>query len=293
MEWPLAQDDEHVGELVEAARRSGSRAIVGLQGRLAPPVVKLKELIQEGRIGKILSSEVRAAGGSVDRETLASGLKYFADKSIGGNVFTIGLGHRKFHLLHSPKPLLTASVFDQVQYVLGDLTNINSHLQLQRPNIRLRDPSTNTITETIKSNVPDLIYATASIAPSPSTDPDASLLIRFRRGQPFKGEPALVWTINGEKGELRLIAQGGTTLHASAYTDPVTMDVHDFETDEVQSVEWEWEEWQKELPMVGRSVAKVYERFAEGNLEGLATFEDASLPHRQLNGMLARWNGGE
>ena len=110
VEWPLAQDDEHVKELVEEAKKSGSRTVVGVQGRLAPPVVKLQELIQEGKIGKVLSSEVRGFGGSVDRELLASGLKYFTQREVGGNVFTIGFGHCMFNELASVAPLTSSSV---------------------------------------------------------------------------------------------------------------------------------------------------------------------------------------
>lgn len=93
VEWPLAQDNSHAEELARSARESGSQTIVGLQGRVAPPVVKLRHLLQQGRIGQVLSSEIHAAGGTMDRDLLSPGLKYFTDKAIGGNVFTIGLGH--------------------------------------------------------------------------------------------------------------------------------------------------------------------------------------------------------
>ncbi|CAM1508617.1 Fc.00g054650.m01.CDS01 [Cosmosporella sp. VM-42] len=274
VEWPLAQDYEHVEQLVASAKESGSRTVVGVQGRLAPPVVKLRDLIQQGRIGKVLSSEVRAAGGSMDRDLLSSGIKYFTQSAVGGNVFTIGFGH----------------LFDQVQHVLGELVDIRPHLQLQRPHVKIRDPATNEVTETVKSDVPDLILATASLAGSENTQDSASVLLRFRRGQPFKGEPALVWTINGEKGEIRLVNQGGTTLHAGGYSQPVTIDVHDFETDEVKSVPWEWQDWQNELPDVARSVGAVYERFAEGDDKNVPSFEDALVRHKQLNEILASWS---
>lgn len=99
VEWPLAQDVKHVSELVEAAKKSGSTTIMGMQGRLAPPVVKIKETLESGRIGKVLSSEIRMFGGSNDREILPTGLKYFADSSVGGNIFTIGYGHSKSHVI--------------------------------------------------------------------------------------------------------------------------------------------------------------------------------------------------
>jgi len=95
VEWPLAQDEKRARELVQAARGGGGRTLVGMQGRVAPPVVKLQQLIGEGRIGKVLSSEVRAFGGSHDRERLAVGLKCFTELDIGGNIVTIGFGHCK------------------------------------------------------------------------------------------------------------------------------------------------------------------------------------------------------
>ena len=65
----------------------------GMQGRVAPPVVKLKQLLDDGRIGRVLSAEVRAFGGSHDREALAEGLRCFTELDVGGNIVTIGFGH--------------------------------------------------------------------------------------------------------------------------------------------------------------------------------------------------------
>lgn len=96
IEWPLAQDVKHAKELVEAAKKSGSKTVVGVQGRYAPPIVKLKEVLDSGAIGEVLSSEIVAAGGTGDRVKLAHKLEYFTDKSVGGNPITIGLGHCKF-----------------------------------------------------------------------------------------------------------------------------------------------------------------------------------------------------
>lgn len=93
VEWPLANNVERAKELAETVKAKGAKSIVGLQGRLAPPVVRLRELLEEGAIGKVLSSEVRGAGGTNDRASLPPGLAYFTDRSVGGNVYTIGFGH--------------------------------------------------------------------------------------------------------------------------------------------------------------------------------------------------------
>ncbi|KAF4430548.1 hypothetical protein F53441_13952 [Fusarium austroafricanum] len=273
-EWPLAQDVKHVRELVEAAEESGAKTLVGLQGRFAPAIVKVKDIVREGRIGKVVSAELHAAGGTNDREILPSSLEYFTQRAIGGNIFTIGLGH----------------IFDQFQYIIGDITNFKSTLHNQRPNIRVRDPATSEITHTTTSNVPDIILTTGRLDESPTAQKDAAVSIRFRRGQPFPGSPALTITINGEKGEIRLQVFGGTSLHASGYGKPVVLEVHDFETDKVEEVQWKWEEWQEEIPIIGRSVAMVYERFADGGEEGLVSFGEALKRHEQLEGLLKEWD---
>jgi hypothetical protein len=99
------------------------------------------------------------------------------------------------------------------------------------------------------------------------------------------------WTINGEKGEIRLTAEGGTTLHADAHAASVVIEVHDLQTNEVSRVDWQWQPWQLELPISARSTGMLYEAFAEpGNLQ-YPTFDDALVRHKQLDAMLSKWGG--
>jgi predicted dehydrogenase len=183
-------------------------------------------------------------------------------------------------------------VWDQIQFVHGDATAIQSRLHVQFPQAKLRDPASNTIVKTVTSDVPDLVIAAGALPASPTTQPGAPLLVRFRRGQPaFDDEPPLVWSVTGEKGEIRLTSPAGTTLHAFAHTEAVRLEVRDFATatGEVERIEWRWEGWQEELPLVGRSIAALYEAFADGE-ERYATFDDALGRHEQLEGMLIAWD---
>lgn len=93
VEWPLAQDAKHARELAELGRQAGGRSVVGLQGGRAPVARRLKQVLAEGRIGKVVSVELRAFGGSVDREVLPEGLEYWTKRVIGGNIYTIGFAH--------------------------------------------------------------------------------------------------------------------------------------------------------------------------------------------------------
>lgn len=96
IEWPLTHDVERSRELTELAATKGSRTMVGLQGQLTPIITRIKDILDESSLGKVLSSEVRAYGGTNDREKAADGLRYFADRKIGGNIFMIGFAHCEF-----------------------------------------------------------------------------------------------------------------------------------------------------------------------------------------------------
>ncbi|KDN62934.1 putative oxidoreductase family protein [Colletotrichum sublineola] len=270
VEWPLAENAGRARELADAARASGARTVVGVQGWFAPALLKVRDLLKEGRIGKVLSSEVRSAGGSVDREIIPTGLKYFTQREIGGNVVTIVFAH----------------LFDQIQYVVGEATIQHSHAQIQRPNVRIRDSATQQIVETASTDVPDFLAVTATLPASDFVAPNATLLARFRRGQPFPGDPQLAWTLHGERGEIRLTSQDTAALQAFADGDAVRIEVHDFASDKVERVAWGWEDWQTELPVPARCIGAVYDVFAQGEgAAGLASFDDALRRHEQLAGL--------
>jgi len=180
---------------------------------------------------------------------------------------------------------LTLSVFDWVKSVVGETADAKGHFQLQRPETKIRE-SDGTI-KTAKSDVPDLVSVIATLEESPTVRKGATFQARFRRGQPFPGEVPLWFAINGEKGEIRLTSSAGTSLHSSADTEALKIEVHDFETDEVERVHWDWEDWQKELPVVARSIGSIYEEFAKGEKGLYPTFEDALALHEQLEGIIA------
>ena len=99
VEWPIAANIEDVNTLVEAAKKSGSRVMIGLQRRWHPAVVKVKQLISHGELGKVLSSDVKAYQGMFDPGY--GSYIYFADRKIGGNPMTIIPAHSKLRHLRS------------------------------------------------------------------------------------------------------------------------------------------------------------------------------------------------
>ncbi|KAI0187498.1 oxidoreductase family protein [Astrocystis sublimbata] len=250
IEWPLAENFE--AALALTGGRRVDHSIIGLQGRVSPIVLKLKEVLRSGRIGRVLSSEVRAFANLGRRDSLAETVSYFADRKVGGNHITIAYAH----------------TVDYVHDVLGEFDGgFQSRMQLQRPVLRLRDANGVTTEREIRSDVPDLLVVHGKLAKGSGSGSgidiadDATLSLTFRSGQQFKGTPGFVWTINGSKGELRVTANGAY-IHSDSYKDPVEIALHDHATDDVGSIAWDWQDWQKALPRHARPVAELYERFA-------------------------------
>ncbi|KAH8747597.1 hypothetical protein F5883DRAFT_242934 [Diaporthe sp. PMI_573] len=270
VEWPLAHNVQHARELSDAARQSGSRTVVGNQGRIAPIVLKAKEVLQQGRIGKVLRSDFEAVGGPFDGDVLPIYYKFLVQKAIGGNAMTISFSH----------------LWDQVQSVLGEAINVRSNVEINHPLIRVIDPGRMTLVETVKADVPDLITTISLLTPSDSVADGAELHGRFRRGQPHDGETPLVWTITGEKGELKLVSNGSFALHATAYSRPVTLEARDFTTNKVERINWSWSEWQERLPMASRNVGALYEAFADQLQLPIQTFDSATRRLKQVHKMI-------
>lgn len=259
-EWPLASNAKAAEELSFIAKENGCRTMIGLQGQIDPMILTLKSLIgQEGRLGKVLSSSVVAFGGTRTRDSLTEGLRYFTQKEVGGNIVTIGFGH----------------MIDYVESVLGELSSFTAKLTIQRPQVVIRG-SNDEVIETVATNVPDHIMLQGTLAPS-----SAPLSVIFRRGPPFIGDPGLTWLIHCDKGEIK-VTSTGAALQASG--DEGKIQIHTFENDEIEAVQWE--RGFQDLPGMAQNVAAMYEAFASGNSAEYPDFEHAVRRHLQIDEFL-------
>lgn len=180
------------------------------------------------------------------------------------------------------------TVFDWVQSVVGDVQNIQSRCQLLRPKIKVLDAYSGRSMKSIDSDVPDLIDMTGSLVESEHVAKDATFHMRFRKAQPFLGEPALIWTILGEKGEIRLTAGFDTMLQVSQLSD-VKIEVHNHAEQDIERVAFKWEAY-SELPHLARSYASLYEAYLTGAVGKYPDFDHALKRHIQLDGLLESWD---
>ncbi|KAF2416129.1 oxidoreductase [Tothia fuscella] len=265
-EWPMDRNLDVAKEMLEAAKEGGGKAFLGLQGRQSPAVRKIKELIDGGRIGKVLSSTwMGVAGNGGGEEGLA--VEYFVDRKIGGNTFTIAFMHSLDYVLHT----------------LGDIDQYSTILGNQRPQTKIVDRSTNTLVKTVKKDTPDQMLLQAQLTSR------TVLSYHLRGGKTFPSSPQFLWRIYGEKGEIEITASGA--LLNAGYDDEKIL-LHDQHTGEVEAIEVQKDEWD-ELPRQGRNIARLYEEFRKGNAgANVVGFEEAVGRHEIIEDMYKAWDNG-
>jgi predicted dehydrogenase len=90
-EWPLGANLHEAQEMADLAQAQGVHTMVGLQGRFAPAFLRLKELIDEGYVGEMLSCHLTQIRPGVLNRT--SGRTWQRDRALGATTLTIPFGH--------------------------------------------------------------------------------------------------------------------------------------------------------------------------------------------------------
>ena len=90
-EWPLGANLQEAEEMAGLAREQGVHTMVGLQGRRAPALLRLKDLIEEGYVGEVLSVHMAQLTSGVLSRT--SDRTWQREKTLGANTLTIAFGH--------------------------------------------------------------------------------------------------------------------------------------------------------------------------------------------------------
>ena len=112
-EWPLGRTTAEAEELTALAKAKGVQTAVGLQSRVSPALLYVKELIDDGYVGEVLSCHVTTMrDGALERH---SSRNWNLDISQGANTLTIANGH----------------VIDALRFVLGDFKRVSCMVTTQ------------------------------------------------------------------------------------------------------------------------------------------------------------------
>jgi predicted dehydrogenase len=91
-EWPLGATLAQASEMADLAAARGVRTMVGLQARAAPSIARMRELIAEGWVGRVLSASLTQFQSGLLQTRTADGT-WRADKANGAHTLSISAGH--------------------------------------------------------------------------------------------------------------------------------------------------------------------------------------------------------
>lgn len=92
-ELPLALDVQKTRELAKIAEQKKIRTMMGMQGQANPVINAIKKTIDDGRIGKVLSSTWYGYGGMYGGKPMPKTFKKLYDRKQGANMVTISFLH--------------------------------------------------------------------------------------------------------------------------------------------------------------------------------------------------------
>ena len=181
-EAPLGNGVAEAEVMAALAREKGVVAVVGLQARVAPEILFLRQLLNDGYVGQVLSSCLTGWGGNWGpTASNIARLGYLLDKQNGATMLTIPLGHT------------LAAVRD----VLGDVTELSAMLDTRVPEVRSADDG-----RILTMTAPDQILLQARF------ESDAPFSVHYQGGMP-NGTEGFVWDIHGTEGDIRVTAPFG------------------------------------------------------------------------------------
>ena len=140
-EWPLGANLHEAEELAQVAADKGVRTLVGLQGRCHPTHLRVRELIEEGYVGEVISANLSQFGSGILARSSDS--TWQRDKTLGANTLTIGFGH----------------VIDALCMCLGEFAEVSALVSTRVPQWHETDTG-----RTVDVTSPDNVLVTGALA---------------------------------------------------------------------------------------------------------------------------------
>lgn len=176
-EWPLGANTKEAEAMAAFARKKNVRTMVGLQRRASPAYLYMRELIQSGYVGKILSVNMTHMGSGVLTRT--SDRTWQRDVNLGANTMTITFGHS----------------MDALCMVAGELAEVSAVVSTQVPQWYETDTK-----KSVDVTSPDNIMLTGRL--------DNGAVISANLGvHPYQGS-GYRFEIYGSEGTLMMIGGG-------------------------------------------------------------------------------------
>ncbi|MBB4123313.1 Gfo/Idh/MocA family protein [Martelella radicis] len=175
-EWPLGNGLEEAKTLAALAEEKGVVAVAGTQARAAPEILHLKTLIEDGYVGKMLSTSLIGTGGNWADQTSAA-LYYLFDARNGAKMEDIPMAHT------------LAAVKD----VLGDFGPLDATLGFNFETVKITDTN-----DEKPKTAADQVMVQGKLKSG------AAFSLHYKGGT-NRGTNFL-WEINGTEGDIQVTA---------------------------------------------------------------------------------------
>src|SRR5437899_6064215 len=250
-EWPLGNGLKEAETLAALAKEKGILAVAGLQARSAPSVAYVRDLIEQGYVGEVLSTTLIGSGMGWG-PTVEPYNAYLNDKKNGATMLSIALGHAADALCHC----------------LGEVRELSATMTVRRKSFTIAGTG-----ERRPMATEDQVGVNGLLE-------GGAVFSMHYRGSVSRGTN-LLWEINGTEGDLQLTAAGG---QAQIFE----MTVHGAKGAQSSLEVLPVPEQYRFSPLHGpaTNVAQAYARFARDYREGThlcPTFDDAVTRHRMLD----------
>src|SRR5436190_4395773 len=178
-EWPLGNGLKEAETLAALAKKQRVLAVAGLQARSAPAVVYVRDLVEQGYVGEVLSTTLVGSGMGWG-PTVEPFNAYLNDKKNGATLLSIALGHAADALCHC----------------LGEVRELAATMTVRRKTFTIAGTA-----ERKTMTADDQVCVTGLL------EGGAAFSIHYRGG--VSRGMNLLWEINGTGGDLQLTAGGG------------------------------------------------------------------------------------
>jgi predicted dehydrogenase len=253
-EWPLGNGLAEAEEMAALARARGVLGVVGTQAPLAPEIAHLRDLIEGGFVGEVLSTTLVARGGALQGGGIIPNKKtyaYLLDRANGATMLTIPVGHTLAALTS----------------MLGDVAEVSAGLTTRRTTALAADTG-----EVLPVSAPDHVLVSGILASG------APISLHYRGGASRDGD-GLFWEINGTHGDIRITGSSGHTQMIQLRLEGVRGEEKVFRPLEVPASDRS--RWPEDVEP--GNVARLYARMAQDLRDGTRTapsFDDATAVHR-------------
>jgi predicted dehydrogenase len=271
-EWPLARNLNEAAELTELAKSKNLKTMVGLQARQSPAIIKAKEFVESGKLGKILGTTMFGHG-MVFGPTIAKDFLYALPVEAGANILTIPFGH----------------AVDALCFVLGELDSLSATLSNHRPELTVMDGDKEV--GKVKKTAHDYVSITGTLLSGGNVDvtyvggtsitgrnfyweivgTDGSLVLEAPMGHIQMFEPTLKYVGSADKS-----AAGGKGSGGLSQSAPQELEVVDTE----KSDGWQKGNFSFNVGRAWDAFAGVEEVLRKGHT--VTTFEDALNRHKMI-----------